>query len=695
MARPARGRVEPEKLTDGTFAFRLRFRAYGKRENLTLHERRDCDCGCMGGWTERTAQLELNNVLARVQAGVWERPKPKPVIEKTFTEMPLFDEYASYWLKSKLKGLIGKKPITKGTHDGYLSMLRRHLLPFFGRYRLDEIDDALCAEFRKYKIKEAHELKEALDAGADVRDERNRKLDPLGPASIQGLISLLGEICQEAFEDKWMPANPARGKRLKLHVPKPKRTFLEMDELAVIEDAAAEQDPNLERFALAAQAAPAGSTAGAVALRLSEGKRQKLIASELGLCPGTIHFHVRNLGAVRVGVYVGRKALVCTLGRSGVRNSELSGIQIGHLRVHDLQNARLDIPDSKTETGIRIVEISPYLAEVLTEHIDRLRKAGFDTGPTAPLFPNERGKRMSRKRVGTIVHEAAVLATERMRERGLPPLAHITPHSLRRTYITIALLANNYDIKWVMDQVGHADSKMTMDVYNQLQQRAKREHGTSFDRLIRDARVALYGDDTPAEPGVWAGDRAGKPKTTPNRPSPRRPERGQKLRISRKKAGRRSRCSKSGEQRFQSYALPTELSRRDPPILARRRTVTLGSRSGRAGRRALVARAARPAPGIDFAGAIQLLSDSGSARSPSRWSLINSWSRSATSSSVRQVFSPLFKICSTALTRLSTVCLTTPSADAAEDALHPAFRYARSVSRATTPPSRCCASGDR
>jgi integrase len=562
MARPATGRVEPEKLTDGTVAFRLRVRAYGKRENVTLHERRDCDCGCTGGWTERTAQLELSNVLARIQAGVWERPKPKPVIEKTFTDMPAFHEYSSYWLKAKLEGLIGKKPITENTYDGYLSMLRQHLLPFFGRYRLDEIDDDLCAEFRKHKIQEAHELKEALDAGADLRGERNRKLKPLGPASIQGLITLLAEILQEAFEDKWIPANPARGKRLKLHVPKPKRTFLEMDELAVTEDAAAEQDPDLERFALAAQEAPAGSTAGAVALRLSEGKRQKLIASELGLSPGTIHFHVRNLGAVRVGIYIGRKALICTLGRSGVRNSECSGIQIGHLRVHDLLSARLDVPDSKTETGIRIVEISPYLAEVLTEHIDRLRKAGFDTGPTAPLFPNERGKRMSRKRVGVIVHEAAVLATEKMRERGLPPLAHITPHSLRRTYITVALLANNYDIKWVMDQVGHADSKMTMDVYNQLQQRAKREHGASFDRLIREARVTLYGDDTPAEPGVWAGDWAGKPKTTPNRPSPRRPERGQNMRISREKTRRRSCNSKPGDHRFQSCALPAELSRR-------------------------------------------------------------------------------------------------------------------------------------
>ena len=347
------------------------------------------------------------------------------------------------------------------------------------------------------------------------------------------------------FEDEWIPTNPARGKRLKLHVPKPKRTFLEMDELALMEDAADEQDPNLERFALAAQGAPAGSTARAVALRLSEGKRQKLIATELGLSPGTIHFHVRKLGGLRVGVYVGRKAIIRTLGRSGVSNSELSGIQIGHLRVTDVQNARFDIPDSKTETGIRVVEVSPYNAEVLIEHIDRLQKAGFDTGPTAPLFPNERGKRMSRKRVGTIVGEAAALATERLLERSLPPLAHITPHSLRRTYITIALLANKYDIKWVMDQVGHADSKMTMDVYNQLQQRAKREHGASFDRLVREARVALYGEDTPVEcadkpveQGVWAGTPKMAPKTT----SPHRPERGQKLRTSRKKA-RRGSCN--------------------------------------------------------------------------------------------------------------------------------------------------------
>ena len=36
---------------------------------------------------------------------------------------------------------------------------------------------------------------------------------------------------------------------------------------------------------------------------------------------------------------------------------------------------------------------------------------------------------------------------------------------------------------WVILQVGHADTHMTMDVYAQLQQRTERQHGEAFDRL--------------------------------------------------------------------------------------------------------------------------------------------------------------------------------------------------------------------
>jgi hypothetical protein len=50
-----------------------------------------------------------------------------------------------------------------------------------------------------------------------------------------------------------------------------------------------------------------------------------------------------------------------------------------------------------------------------------------------------------------------------------------------------------FDVLWVMRQVGHADSKMTMDMYAQLQQRPERSHGEAFDAFVRRARERLHG----------------------------------------------------------------------------------------------------------------------------------------------------------------------------------------------------------
>jgi integrase len=137
--------------------------------------------------------------------------------------------------------------------------------------------------------------------------------------------------------------------------------------------------------------------------------------------------------------------------------------------------------------------MTPDLVEAFVEHLDRLRRAGQPTGTDDYALPNLRGGRMSRQRVAAIVGQAATLATQRIAGRGQPPLPRVTPHSLRRTYISIALLANNFDVKWVMSQVGHADSKMTLDVYAQLEQRAQRDHGRAFDRLVREAAGATTG----------------------------------------------------------------------------------------------------------------------------------------------------------------------------------------------------------
>jgi integrase len=458
-----------------------------------VHERRDCDCGCGSSWNERTARIELDNILAKVRAGVWiSRRRDQATRPADAERMPTFHEYASWWLNAKARVVIGDKPIDANTQADYRWRLSVHLLPFFGTYALDEIDRRLCLRFKEEKLREAEELRRAMAAGADLRDRRGRGITPLGLSSIKKRVETLAGILDEAIEDEHIERNPARGNRMRIKAPKPARTFLEMDELVALIDAAGDQDgpmtpvlePSIESL---------DGTRAEVARAVSRGMRPRDIARKLSLSKATVGYHLARLGADVPPEYQGRRAICGTLARSGIRASELCDLRVGEVRLHDPEGARFRIPDAKTEAGVREVQMSPELVEEFVPHFDRMRRARRSTEPDAYVFPNTRGGRSSRQRVAQIVGGAAARASMRLTDRRLPPLPHTTPHTLRRTYISIALLANRFDVLWVMGQVGHADSKMTMDVYAQLQQRVKRQHGRAFDRLVRQAREQLYG----------------------------------------------------------------------------------------------------------------------------------------------------------------------------------------------------------
>jgi hypothetical protein len=115
---------------------------------------------------------------------------------------------------------------------------------------------------------------------------------PLSACSIRKVIDKLAAILDDAVEDRHIDHNPARGKRMRVHVPKPKRTFLEMDELAALIDAAAEQDISLSQ-----SVAPIdlGLTAAQVAHLHSQGKSPKQIAKQLGLAKSTVSYHLAKL----------------------------------------------------------------------------------------------------------------------------------------------------------------------------------------------------------------------------------------------------------------------------------------------------------------------------------------------------------------------------------------------------------------
>src|SRR4051812_16990298 len=314
MGRRAAGQLDVVVLADRSRAFRLRYRVNGERERETLHERRDCRCGCGGGWNEQTARAELEMLIAmaavdpEAYAARRRRRQLAAAAEPVVADgVPTFHAYASWWLRAKVNGVIGRRPIDENTEVDYRWRLSVHLLPFFGAYRLDEIDRKLCERFKETKLREAEELRVAIAGGADLRDARGRKLQPLGLASIKKLLETLAAILDEAIEDEHIDRNPARSRRLRVQAPKPSRSFLEMDELAAFLDAAAAQDA--EAIERARAMTRAGVTAAKVAELLVAGRRSNEIANELGIAKATVTYPLDRLDVRAAGAYVGRRAI--------------------------------------------------------------------------------------------------------------------------------------------------------------------------------------------------------------------------------------------------------------------------------------------------------------------------------------------------------------------------------------------------
>jgi len=502
-------------LADGTRAFHLRFQFNRKRESLVLHERPNCGCGCGGGWGEMAARTELGDALARVRAGVWERPKAPRGLARFGgpRRAPTFAEYAAWWLQAKRAGALGDRAISESTlrhYRGCVSHLEAHL----GPYPLSRIDADACFELKAHLVEEARARRERIATGRVSRDARGNPLRPLGAATIRTLLNILAAILEEAVEDRHLSANPARSRRLAIKVPKPRCTFLEAEELAYLLAAAADQDRPLGPHPCPE---PRGATAAAVAELAARWLRPAQIAERLGISTQAVTSHLRRAGARPGRGYIGRRVICEMLGRSGLRVSELCDARIKDLRVYGPGAGRILVPRSKTEAGRRVVEMTPALTEVVRAHLERLGELGRPCDPEAYLVPNLRDGRLSPARAGQIVAEAARVASQRLVSKGRPPLPHTTPHTLRRTYVSIALLANGFDVKFVMSQVGHVDSTMTLDVYARLAQRARRAHGVSFDRVVAEAEA---GTDSlpelgpgPAQlpltppPARWAGRR--------------------------------------------------------------------------------------------------------------------------------------------------------------------------------------------
>jgi integrase len=348
-----------------------------------------------------------------------------------------------------------------------------------------------CARFRARLFADRDELMKIIAAGGHPTDGNGRPRKPLSLRSIQMMMNLLAQILDDAVADKLHEDNPARSKRLRVRVPKPERRFLEIDQLVALLDAVGE----LERAPRSQKRAKlTASEVTDIRERLRRGETQYALRLEFGLSSGSMSMLANGKTYRGDNGRIGWRALCATLGYAGPRISEALDLLERDVRLHDPSASRLWVSDSKTETGVRDVEGTPKLCDILLAHRAQKIRCGCPVEPERPFFCTRKGTRWDEGNVRERLLDAgARLAGEKLVANGLPPLPHVTPNTMRRTYVSVILLATNFDIPFVQSQVGHTDSKLTMDVYAQLLDRSKRAHGAAFDALLTDAQETLYG----------------------------------------------------------------------------------------------------------------------------------------------------------------------------------------------------------
>jgi integrase len=147
-----------------------------------------------------------------------------------------------------------------------------------------------------------------------------------------------------------------------IRVPKPGRTVLEIDQLVALLDAVGELEaaPRSQK-----RAKLTASEVKGIRERLHRGETQYALRLEFGLSSGSMSMLATGRTYRGDNGRVGSRALLAALGYAGPRIAEALDLLERDVRLHDPSASRLWVSDSKTETGVRHVEVTPKLHEIL------------------------------------------------------------------------------------------------------------------------------------------------------------------------------------------------------------------------------------------------------------------------------------------------------------------------------------------
>lgn len=194
----------------------------------------------------------------------------------------------------------------------------------------------------------------------------------------------------------------------------------------------------------------------------------------------------RRLAAHRPDAYPCR-LILSSLTLGGLRIAELLALERGLV---SLATGVIQTSRSKTGAGYREIDvIFAALHQDLADHLARPTRFG---GARDLLVPSANGRRLSASNVRQrVLAKTIVEANRLLRHRGVPEIVACTPHTLRRTYISL-LLAAGCDPAYVQQQVGHTDPTLTLRIYQQLLKRKRREeYRTRVNDLLGTSPSAL------------------------------------------------------------------------------------------------------------------------------------------------------------------------------------------------------------
>ena len=169
-----------------------------------------------------------------------------------------------------------------------------------------------------------------------------------------------------------------------------------------------------------------------------------------------------------------------------------AGLRIGELtalrwRDVDLGGNRVTVHASKTDAGVRQIDLLPVLHNELAAH----KAQAPNAAPDGFVFATAAGTELIQDNIRRRVLDKAIeKANEKLIEAGDVPLPDgLTPHKLRHTFASI-LVALGVDPGSVMDQLGHTDPGFTLRVYR---------HGMRRDPAAKARlRTLVGGADWPA-----------------------------------------------------------------------------------------------------------------------------------------------------------------------------------------------------